>query len=131
MSSALSQRRMVENEAVFREMNKRAINYIDELGEIADNDKNKEYLRYDDSPLHFYCECADENCHERIAMKPSDFTEIHKKNDVFIVLPDHEVNMIEEIITKHKTYYIIKKYTEPPKSATMLQQTDIDNVITT
>jgi hypothetical protein len=130
MSDALSRRRMVENEAVFREMNKRALNYIDELGEIANGDKNKEYLRYDDAPLHFYCECADENCHERITMKPSDFTIIHEKNDVFIVLPGHDVPMIEEIITKYKNYYIIKKYTDPPKSATQLHQTEIDNVST-
>lgn len=127
MSGASSKQKLVENEVVFRGLNKRALSYINELDKIADTDKNKEYLRYDDKPLHFYCECSDENCHERISIRPSQVTKIHSNNSRFVILPGHEVGSIENVIKKTKRYYEVEKFITPPKSAPRLHKTDVDN----
>jgi len=118
---------MVENEVVFRSINKRALNYVDELEEIANDDQATEFLRYDDTALYFHCECADENCRDRISIKPSTLGKIHENNRRFIVLPGHQVMNVEKIIKKLNHYYIVEKYSNPPESATHLNKTSIDN----
>jgi hypothetical protein len=118
---------MTENEVVFRDMNKRALDYIDELNDIADGDKATEFLRFDDALLHFYCECADENCHERIPIKPSQYNKIHENNSHFVILPEHQVGGLEKVVKKLVDYYVVEKYLEPPEAANRLHETDIDN----
>lgn len=129
MPDTTNERHLVENEVFFRGLNKRAISYVKELNEIASDD-NKEYLRYDDDPLHFYCECADENCKQRILIKPSRVKKIHATNNRFVVLPGHEVNSIEKVVKRTKKYYEVQKNMTPPKSADTLYKTGVDNVTT-
>lgn len=127
MTDAHSKERMVNNEAAFRGMNQRALAYVNELNDIADEDHASEFLRYDDSPLHFLCECADENCRQRVAIRPSSVKKIHANNRHFVVLPNHQVSSIEKVVKKLRNYYIVEKTTEPPRIHEGLQKTALDN----
>lgn len=127
MADVSSEWRMANNEAFFRGANKQALDYIDELNDMADEGHDKEFLRYDDSPLLFHCECSDENCTERITIKPSRVSAVHENNRYFIVRPGHQTTNIERVIKRLKDYYIVEKIISPPKHTTHLEATDVNN----
>lgn len=126
-SKAVSTRRQVENEAIFREHNEVVNEGLNDLKELAEkkgfdsSDKN-EVLE-----LHFYCECSDENCRKRIVLPIALYTAIHRNRSAFIVLPHHEVKSIEKVIGKHSDYYIVEKYLNAPEHPIDLHETDIHN----
>lgn len=127
MSETLSERRMGENEVVFREHNERASKSFDELKKIAKEEGQEKYIVEDDTPLLFYCECADEDCRKRVKLKPSRYNEIHKQRDRFVVICGHEAERIERVIGKETGFCIIEKFIKPPESATNLNKTEVDN----
>jgi hypothetical protein len=128
MTSAKSKRRMTENEAVFRNSNERMVNDFIELKNIADETGQTNIIEGIDSPILFYCECADESCSQRIKLKPSRYADLHKKRDYFVILPNHEVPSIEKVILHEVTYLVVQKYQQPTEAATRLSATDVHNV---
>lgn len=127
MSESSSERRLAENEVLFRQYNERVQKGFDDLQKIANEDGQTPHLHNDDIPLYFYCECSDENCHERIQLKSSRYNEIHQNRRRFIIKCGHETQTIEKIIEKEPNFCIIEKYEEPPKSAKKMNKSDIDN----
>ena len=130
MSTSPSERRLAENEAVFREYNERIIKGFDELKKLAEEDGQQSFLAQvaqDDRPLYFYCECSDENCIKRVLMKPSDYDKIHKDRDTFVMVPGHETSDIERIVKKADSYYVVEKFEEPSVPKNGLNQTEVDN----
>lgn len=127
MIEPISIRRMVENEVVFRGYNERVKNGFDELKKIAEEDGQSSFITDEDTPLQFYCECADENCRKRISLSPSRYAEIHKQRDHFVIVPGHEVNEIEHTLRQEADYSIVKKHVKPPEFALGLQTTEVDN----
>ena len=127
MNNAPSKRRMAENEVVFREYNERVGKSFDELKRMAKEANQESFIRDDDTPLHFYCECSDENCRERIEMAPSRYKQIHKKRDRFVVIVGHEVKDIEHILEKQDGYSIVEKLIPIPKTVSTLKKTSVDN----
>ena len=118
---------MAENEVVFRQYNERVRQNFDEIVKLAKESGQDYLIPQDDTSLHFYCECSDENCHKRIMLKPSIYNKIHKNRRHFIVLPGHETNVIERVVSQEKTYSIVEKYTKPPETARTLSPTGVDN----
>lgn len=119
---------MLANEAVFRKRNEEIQQRLDELRVIAKED-NQEYMVPDsDIPLHFVCECADENCKERIQLKPSEYNRIHRDRRQFVIVGGHEAPLSEGVVQKKPTYTVVKKYGTPPESPGSLQLTPIKNV---
>lgn len=127
MSQSISQRRMVENEVVFRERNESVQKGFEELVNIAKEDGQESLINDNDEPLHFYCECADENCRERILLKPSKYKQIHKKRNRFIVIEGHDVKNIEKVVAKKSKYWVVEKFFKPPATASGLNPTAVDN----
>ncbi len=119
---------MVENEVVFRQYNERIQQGFDEIKKIAEEDGQNYMVQSDDDVLFFYCECSDENCKLRIQIRPSRYNEIHRVRDQFIVRKGHQVEQIEEIISKQQNFYVVKKRLPLPPTASKLQPTDIHNV---
>jgi hypothetical protein len=118
---------MMENEVVFRQRNEKVKQTFDEIVEQA-KESNQEYLIHtDDTALHFYCECSDENCRRRIQIQPSLYHRIHKNRRCFVLIPGHETNLIERIISNTDTYNIVEKFNTPSESARILSPTNIDN----
>jgi hypothetical protein len=124
MVDAFSKRRMAENEAVFREYNEKA---TEKLQSARQEEQESEIAKKDEHNLHFYCEFSDEDCHERVALKPSEYNKHHQERDKFVVLPGHEVEEVENVIATYKSYIIVKKHEEPPKKPGTLKLTPFKN----
>lgn len=127
MDKKLSERRQIENEVVFRQANEQIQKRLDKLTEMA---KEEGYTSLPDKPaqpLQFYCECSDENCKERIALKLDMYNDLHNNRKQFLIKPDHEVASIERIVLKDSNYTVVEKFTKPPEKATQLWRTHIVN----
>lgn len=119
---------MAENEVTFRQLNERAKKHFDELKKVAVEYNEPDLLKENNTPLHFYCECVDENCRQRIIIKPGEYDKIHQKRDHFIIVPGHDVEVIERVVRKKPGYWVVEKYNGPPESADKLNPTEVDNI---
>jgi len=125
MMNMADERRMAENEVMFREYNESTKKRFDELIDIARKEKDQLLLENTSLPLHFNCECSNENCRERIKLTPTKYGEIHKKRDHFIVLKGHEIPKIERTIAEGKDYLVVEKLIDPPETAKKLNPTNL------
>lgn len=128
MHESQAHRRMAENEVIFRHRNERVQEGFDEIRRIAQEDNQEFEPHTDDSPLQFFCECADENCTQRIELKPSMYNKIHEKRDQFIIVCGHQVTAIEQLVTETPSYSVVKKYINPPENSDRLNTTPINNI---
>lgn len=119
MSESASDRRMAENEVVFRQYNEQFKKFIDG----ANGHKTEDF----DKPVGFYCECSDENCTKKVLLKPSRYTEIHKTRDHFVIVCGHETKTIEKIVGEEADFYIVEKFMSLPEEVPGLNATAIDN----
>lgn len=124
----VAQKRKIENEVVFRKANERAQKSLKQVQDDAKTNSDDSLAFNDnDIKLHFYCECADENCKSRIVMIPKKYQQLHSNKKAFIVLPGHEVSEIEKVLKKQSSYNLIEKYTVPPFDHPSLNVTDVQN----
>jgi hypothetical protein len=128
MIDAHAKRQMAENEVVFREYNERIQKGFDELARLAREEGRSDLVFEDDLPLQFYCECSDENCRERLLLKPSEYAQIHDKRTRFIVVKGHQTDAIEQVIAETSGYAVVQKTVDVPNAATKLNATSVDNV---
>lgn len=128
MAPKLSQRRQVENEVVFRRSNEQVLNGLKELEQLAEKEGYVGLPDKDDIPVHFFCECSDENCRERIILKPSEYDELHNNKRHFVIKPNHEVLEIETVIRKTPDYTVVEKRIDPPEQPEKLHKTPTKNV---
>jgi hypothetical protein len=130
MSLEPSERRLAENEVVFRQLNEQVQKGIDEINKLAD-DSGQPELRITqedgETPLYFYCECSDENCTSRLPVGRNKYNQVHQRRDHFIVLPGHEVLSVEKIVEQTPSYCVVEKDIQPPESVGRLHDTEIDN----
>jgi hypothetical protein len=118
---------MEQNEVVFRRHNERIKNGIEEIRQIAKEDSQEHMLKEISQDLHFKCECSDENCIDRVLLKPSVYDRIHKARNHFVVVRGHEVPSIERVIRKTAGYCVVEKFNTPPENVSKLQPTPVDN----
>lgn len=130
MADTSSERRLAENEAIFRRLNEQVNTGFLETNRLAQEDNQPEFivsLKSDDVPLQFYCECADENCAHRIPMTLAEYRAIHKNRSRFVIAPGHEVTSVEEIIKEAPGYMVVEKRQTPPEDPKTLHPTSVDN----
>ena len=118
---------MAENEVVFRQYNERVEEGFAELKRMAEEEGQESLLDDDNSTLHFYCECSDEDCRQRVQLEPSRYKDIHIRRDRFVVVCGHENETIERVVEKTPDYCVIEKLMSPPTVATSLHDTGTDN----
>jgi hypothetical protein len=124
MSQSLQQRRWAENEVVFRKRNKEVIENVETAESIAKDDKQEDLVKVAaHDRLLFFCECANEKCHDRVELTLNQYKKYHRNGSQFIVLPGHHVPEIERIIHKTGTFYVVEKYMTPPSDAEQLNPT--------
>jgi hypothetical protein len=124
MSEPLSERRLAENEVVFRQHNERIQQGFDELDALS---KSEGYGPFDydkEMVLHFYCECSDEKCTTKISLKLSRYTAIHKNRNHFLLVPGHEIPALERVVKKTRHYLVVEKFRPAPQAASQLYPTD-------
>lgn len=127
MTDSISERRMVENEVFFRQRNKTILKGRRALKVMAKEDGQDDLLDSDDEPLHFFCECSDENCRKRIQVRPSKYDQIHSRKRRFVIACGHEVPDIEKIVERSPEFCVAEKFLLPPASAAKLNPTPADN----
>lgn len=128
MNVSIHRKKALENEAVFRNANERVKKGFDHIRQIAKEDKQQGILEnYYDVPLHFYCECSDENCRKRIETTLHYYTKIHADRRKFIVISGHEVKDLEKIVTRHEKYNVVAKADNPGELPQQLADSGVDN----
>lgn len=127
MNKKFSERRLVENQLVFRQANEQVPKDLDSIKAAAESEGRNSLVHKIDVPLHFYCECSDENCRKRIVMKSSQYKDLHQNNSQFVLVPGHDIPEIERIVQKSDDYIVVEKYRNPPETAEKLKPTAIDN----
>lgn len=114
MDDHLSERRLAKNEVVFRQANQQVQKFMQEQNA---GKKDKE------SELHFYCECSNENCRERVMLTPTKYGKLHKNSSQFVIKPGHSVAEVEKVVKTAPDYEVVEKYRSPPSSAAELEPT--------
>ncbi len=87
------ERRMAENEALFREVNER----VQDAAENGGGD-------YD-----YFCECANVDCTFRLSLAPAQYEAIRADPKQFVVLPLHYTPEVENLVAENETHWIVRK----------------------
>jgi hypothetical protein len=127
MDLPIDERKQIENEMIFRRVNEKVGDGLDELNAMHIEDGNPAFVRDSEVLLHFKCECSDENCDARIPVKLSVYQKIHKNRDSFIIKLKHQVSDIEKVIMTEETYSVVEKNNSTPEPNDTLKITTIDN----
>ena len=114
MSQSASELRLAENEIIFRQYNESVQKGFDEIKQLAKANHQERLVKAFEDPLHFYCECANPNCHKRIMLTPKEYRNLHKRRDRFIVLTGHEVAKIEKVVKRFDDFVVVEKHVLPP-----------------
>lgn len=104
-----SERRLVENEILFRDANRKVQKQVQ-----RDRLTHKGQAT---AKLHFYCECSNFHCRDRIVITADEYDKAHKNRKQFITIPTHEDSSVETIVDGNDVYSIVEKYIDPAKLA--------------
>ena len=69
----------------------------------------------------YYCECADPECREKVALRESDYERVRSDSDHFFVVPGHEAIEVETVIESHEEWAVIEK---DPEVQEIVEATD-------
>lgn len=100
--NAFSERRLKENEVIFREANETVQQFIEEETGHSGN------------VVPFYCECSRADCRQRIELTTGQYDDLHQNKKQFIVLAGHEIPEIEKIVFKQAGFNVVEKYGKVP-----------------
>jgi len=90
------QRRLAENEVLFREVNER----IEELAATHGDD---------DHVYEFLCECSNRDCTFRLSVTHAVYVGVRADPRRFIIKPDHYLPEIEHVVDRRDGYWVIEK----------------------
>jgi len=127
MNNKIRERRLAENQVVFRRHNEAVQKGFDAINKTAREEGEPPYNYDVDAPLHFNCECSDEACRERILLSLRDYNKIHASRDRFTVACGHELPDVEQVVATLPAYCVVQKYKQPPGSASTLNPTNLHN----
>jgi hypothetical protein len=89
------EKRMAQNEALFREINERVQSTADEL-EIED-------------AREFFCECANADCSFLLKLTRSQYENVRADPTQFVVLPLHFTPEVETMVGEYEGYWLVRK----------------------
>ena len=94
------ERRVAENQALFREVNER----VRDLNETLPPTLVSTWI----------CECANTGCVERVELAPEEYEAVRAHPARFLVYPDdtHVVADVERIVTRYERYWVVEKLGE-------------------
>ena len=102
--SNFSKKRLIENEVIFKDVNKNIKEFIKE--ETAGTSA---------TVLPFYCECSDPECIDRINLSTTKYEKLHKGSRYYITMVGHEFPEVETVISKESNFQVVQKHFTPPK----------------
>jgi hypothetical protein len=102
-------RRLAENEAVFRDVNE-SLRYVAE--------QSARTVR----TLRLVCECGDATCAEFIEVTITEYETVRATPTHFVVRPGHELPDIERVVTANDRFAVVEK--RPGEPARIATETD-------
>jgi hypothetical protein len=87
--------RLARNETLFREVNER----VQEINEAAGNDV-----------VDFICECGSDDCTAMISLTRFEYEQLRADPVLFAIVPGHEIPEIEDIVSKHDRFDVVRKH---------------------
>jgi len=96
------QRRVGENEVIFREVNER----VRDTQETFDVGRDE---------AEFVCECGDASCVDRIRMTLAKYEELRAEPTHFAVRPGHDIPGVERIVSHEDGYDVVRKLPGGPE----------------
>jgi hypothetical protein len=90
------ERRIVQNETLFREVNERV------------KDLNVTFANFTDV-MEVVCECGSRHCADRFAITPQEYEALRSDPDHFAVIPGHEIADVERIVSRCGHYDVVEK----------------------
>jgi hypothetical protein len=90
------ERRIGENEALFRQVNERLRDVNDAFGSVTGD-------------FEIVCECGDVDCAERITLTVDEYTDLRSDPRYFAVIRGHVAEDVEEVIRRGDRYDVIQK----------------------
>ncbi len=127
MNIALTERRQIENEMIFRRANEKVGIDLDKIDAMHVEDGNPELVRTKDLVLEFACECSDENCDARIPIALSIYQKIHLNRGSFIIKLNHQVESIETVVITEPAYSVVEKNNNISEPGKKLNKTSVNN----
>jgi hypothetical protein len=97
------EKRIAENEALFRQVNERASELNeqwDEHGALG-------------SQFSILCECADAGCVASISLKRGEYEALRAHGARFAVLSGHQLPDVERVVGTHEAFLVIEKVGSP------------------
>jgi hypothetical protein len=89
------ERRIGENEAIFRAANERMADW-------------EERDRVEALELYF-CECADPTCTQKVRLSGSDYERGRSEPTQFFLVPGHQVADVETVLESHPDWVLVEK----------------------
>ena len=96
------QRRIGENEALFRKINEG----VDEL--------NRSLAQLTDETIHIVCECGSLECQERLVVPLDVYERVRAESELFFVLPGHELPSTEDVVEETARFSVVRKHAGGP-----------------
>jgi hypothetical protein len=91
------ERRIGENEAIFREVNER----VRDTNETFD-------VRIGEA--EFVCECGSAACTGHVRMRLEEYERVRADPATFLVLPRHDEPDVEIVVERHDPYWVVRKH---------------------
>src|SRR4051794_32148581 len=91
------EKRMTQNEALFREVNERVQEKAEEFGSSGGDE------------FQYFCECANADCTFRLTLTPAEYERVRADPAQFVVLPLHFTPEIETLVSESDDYWIVRK----------------------
>jgi hypothetical protein len=91
------ERRMGENEAIFREVNER----VRETKETFDPQAGE---------AEFVCECASASCTAHVRLRLEEYERVRAHPATFLVLPGHDEPIVESVVERYDGYWVVRKH---------------------
>lgn len=104
------QRRVGENEALFRAVNEQVEDLQRGLGAVSDHQ------------MHIVCECGDIACVDRLVVPIAKYEQVRADPTLFLIVPGHDVPDVEEVVEQNGTYDVVRKL--PGGPAEVAEATD-------
>jgi hypothetical protein len=92
--------RRAENEALFRDINERVRIMREQAGESVSTE---------DALHDFLCECARQDCLEKLQLTVGEYERVRSVPTDFIVVPGHQVAEIERIVFESDRFMVVRK----------------------
>jgi hypothetical protein len=95
------ERKIGENEALYRTVNERIESLNQVFGTLTNN-------------MTVVCECGDGACAEQIEIELPDYERIRSDRTLFIIVPGHEIADVEDVVEEREAYHVVQKRAGDP-----------------